>query len=158
MRKLSVRAFEWIRKDLNLIVLSKASAIHILKTSTAIFWIFNRCHLPRQRHICEKFIQKSNHPLCGYFSIRRKSNQLQSLVIEWCQKRKSISLWHLWRQRNRRNTFLWCKIKHRWKRSKGKRATKKKSRRKASQRTYFALQEKWTRNNIIFITSFSFIN
>jgi ribonuclease-3 len=41
-----------------------------------------------------------------------------------------------------------------------KRATSKKSRRKASQRTYFALQEKWTKNNIIFIktTSFSFIN
>jgi hypothetical protein len=40
------------------------------------------------------------------------------------------------------------------------RATSKESRRKASQRTYFALQEKWTKNNIIFIktTSFSFIN
>jgi ribonuclease-3 len=34
--------------------------------------------------------------------------------------------------------------------AKARATSKKESRRKASQRTYFALQEKWTKNNIIF--------
>jgi hypothetical protein len=38
------------------------------------------------------------------------------------------------------------------------RATSKESRRKASQRTYFALQEKWTKNNIIYQNYIVFVH
>jgi hypothetical protein len=122
-----------------------------------IFWIFNGA-IYLQRHICEKFIQKSNHPLCRYFSIRRKSNQLQSLVIEWCQKRKSISLWHLWRQRNRRNTFLWVKLSIDGKELQRQELPKKKAEEKHLNAPILHYKKNGQEIILYSSTSFSFIN
>ena len=99
---------------------------------------------------CEKFIQ--NRVIAPYVDISKlegKITSYKSLVIEWCQKEKKAFFYDVFEDNGINGERLYgVKLSIDGKViSKARASSKKKAEEKASQRTYFALQEKMTKGN-----------
>jgi ribonuclease-3 len=116
----------------------------------------NRCHLPDRGYICEKIYSEKSNPYVDISRLEGKVISYKSLVIEWCQKKK-IFHYDIYEDNGIDGHVSLGKIKYRRKGNCKSQSYLKESRRKASQRTYFALQEKWTKkyhihqNYIVFV-------
>ncbi len=136
-------------KDLNLIrfIESKVPVQHFGENIHGNIFesLIGAIYLDRGYEYCEKFIQK--RVIVPYVDISRLEGKVisyKSLVIEWCQKEKKIFYYDIYEDDGIDGTrFFGVKLSIDGKVIAKARATsKKKAEEKASQRTYFALQEK----------------
>jgi ribonuclease-3 len=136
-------------KDLNLIrfIESKVPVQHFGENIHGNIFesLIGAIYLDRGYEYCEKFIQK--RVIVPYVDISRLEGKVisyKSLVIEWCQKEKKIFYYDIYEDNGIDGTrFFGVKLSIDGKVIAKARATsKKKAEEKASQRTYFALQEK----------------
>ena len=99
---------------------------------------------------CEKFIQsRIIAPYVDISKLEGKITSYNSLVIEWCQKEKKTFFYDVFEDNGINGERLYgvklsidSKVI-----SKARASSKKKAEEKASQRAYFALQEKITKGN-----------
>jgi ribonuclease-3 len=136
-------------KDLNLIrfIDSKVPIQHFGENIHGNIFesLIGAIYLDRGYLYCEKFIQK--RVIIPYVDISRLEGKVISykgLVIEWCQKEKKTFHYDIYEDNGIDGTrFFGVKLSIDGKViSKARATSKKKAEEKASQRTYFALQEK----------------
>ena len=107
-------------------------------------------YLDRGVKYCEKFIQK--RVIKPYVDIKKLEGKVisyKSLVIEWCQKEKKTFFYDVFEDNGINGERLYgvkLSIDNKVI-SKARASSKKKAEEKASQRAYFALQEKITKGN-----------
>lgn len=136
-------------KDLNLIqfIESKVPVQHFGENVHGNIFesLIGAIYLDRGYIYCEKFIQKRVvTPFVDISRLEGKVISYKSLVIEWCQKEKKIFHYDIYEDNGIDGTrYFGVKLSIDGKVIAKARATsKKKAEEKASQRTYFALQEK----------------
>lgn len=141
-------------KDLNLIkyVESKVSTQHFGENIHGNLFeaLIGAIYLDRGFVYCEKFIHKKViHPYVDIPKLEGKVISYKSLVIEWCQKEKKTFHFDVFEDNGNEGVkYFGVKLKIDNKIVARARATsKKKAEEKASQRAYFAFQEKMSPNN-----------
>jgi ribonuclease-3 len=136
-------------KDLDLIrfIISKVPVKHFGENIHGNIFesLIGAIYLDRDYNYCEKFIQKRVIiPYVDIYRLEGKVISYKSLVIEWCQKEKKVFHYDIYEDNGIDGTrFFGVKLSIEGKVIAKARATsKKKAEEKASQRSYFALQEK----------------
>lgn len=141
-------------KDLNLIkyVESKVATQHFGENIHGNLFeaLIGAIYLDRGFHYCEKFIHKK--VIIPYVDIPKLEGKVisyKSLVIEWCQKEKKSFHYDVYEDSGNEGVkYFGVKLKIDNKIVAKARATsKKKAEEKASQRAYFAFQEKMKSND-----------